>query len=157
MINPESELEHIVNSAQPGDGMIEAWQRVERHIAAVDRIGRIAAQFGTSAAAAFGLLVEYPGDNFRTDDRALFCCNGPNLETDSVPFLRLGPGQEHRRSPWYQVPLRLNSVSEAAERYRQWCESQWEAQHPNTTIQYQLPDGGRGEKTLVNPFKAKAN
>ena len=61
----------------------------------------MAAQFGVRPTAQFSLIAEHPGDNHPTDDRALFCCNGPGLEGDSLPFVQWGPNQEHRRSPWY--------------------------------------------------------
>lgn len=153
VINPESTLEHIVASAQPGDGMIEAWQQLDGHLAAISKIGAVASQFGCRPTAQFPLITEYPGDNFRTDDRALYCANDPSLETDSAPFLRTEEG--HRKSAWFAVPLRLATVAQAAERYRAWCEGQWEKGHPNPVIQHQRPDGSVGEITLKNPFAAK--
>ena len=37
VINPDSELEHIVASAQPGDDTIELWQQLPVHLAAVSQ------------------------------------------------------------------------------------------------------------------------
>ena len=127
VISADSELEHIVASAQPGDDTITLWQQLPVHLAAVSKVGAVAAQLGARPTAQFPLITEHPGDNRATDDRALYCCNGPGLEGDSRPFVQWGPGQERRRSPWYRVPLQLNTVAQAAERYRQWCENQWEA------------------------------
>ena len=69
-------------------------------------------------------------------------------------------GPQPGTSPFTLVPgaAALNTVAQAAERYRQWCEHQWEAQHPNKVVQFTRPeDGSVGETTLVNPFLAKAS
>ena len=87
----------------------------------------------------------------RTHDVALFC-GGGGLETDSAPFLR--QQGRHRNSPWFAIPLKLNTVAEAKEKYREWCFGQWNAQHPNPVVQFTNPeDGSVAEKTLVNPFR----
>jgi hypothetical protein len=88
VISADSELEHVVASAQPGDDTIELWQQLTGHLAAVSKIGAVASQFGARPTAQFPLITEHPGDNHRTDDRALFCCNGPGLEGDSRPFVQ---------------------------------------------------------------------
>ena len=80
--------------------------------------------------------------------------NGPNLEADSAAFRGTGT---HRASPWFRVPLRLNTVAEAVERYRVWAEAQWDATHPNRVVQYQKPDGSVGEREVKNPYAAKAS
>ena len=71
VISAESTLEHIVESAQSGDNTIELWQQLTGHIKIVEAIRAIASQFGARPTAAFPLIAEVPGDNFRTDDRAL--------------------------------------------------------------------------------------
>jgi hypothetical protein len=149
LINPESSAEHVIASGQPE--LVEAWRTLDDHLAVLGAIGSIAAQFGARPSARFPLITEHPGDNYKTDDVALFCGSG-GLETDSAPFLR--QQGRHRQSPWFLIPLRLNTVAQAEERYRLWAASQWDAQHPNPTIQYTNPDDGSvAEMTLVNPFR----
>ena len=72
-------------------------------------------------------------------------CGAGNLITDSAVFLR--PDQGHRSSPWFRVPLRLNTIAEAQARYDEWASSEWDAVNsgPPTTyvdesgIQRELP------------------
>ena len=44
MISPESSAEHILESGQPG--LVECWQQLPGHLAALDRIVAVARQFG---------------------------------------------------------------------------------------------------------------
>ena len=149
LINPESSAEHVIASGQPE--LVTAWQSVDPNLAVLSAIGAVAAQFGARPSARFPLITEHPGDNYKTDDVALFCGSG-GLETDSAPFLR--QQGRHRNSPWFAIPLKLNSVAQAKERYRLWAASQWEAQHPDPVVRYTNPeDGSVAEKTLVNPFR----
>jgi hypothetical protein len=153
LIPPESDLAAWLSTARPD--AVEAWQQLPGHLGVLDRIGRIAASFGARPTAHFPLFVEQGfTENRLVSDVALFCANGNDLAADSAPFLRLGP-TGHRASPWFAVPLRLNSTTQAAERYRQWCESEWDKTHYTRTVQHQKPDGSVGEFTLRNPFKPK--
>ena len=47
-INTESTAEHILATAEPG--LIEAWQRLDTHLAIINSIGVIASQFGCRTA-----------------------------------------------------------------------------------------------------------
>jgi hypothetical protein len=74
----------------------------------------------------FPLIEEYTlGDGFRLEDRAIWCADGLDLESDSRAFRQFDRG--HRTSPWFRIPLRLNTVAEARERYRRWAEVRWDA------------------------------
>ena len=151
LIPRETELTQWLSTAKPE--AVTVWQGLGGHIAALTAIGNIASQFGCRPTARFPLIAEVPGDNFRTDDRALFCCCG-GLVTDSAPFLAIDRG--HRQSAWMAVPLRLNSVAQAKERYRAWCEGEWDKVHYTRIVQYTNPaDGSVSELELKNPFKAK--
>jgi hypothetical protein len=55
-INAESEVEHILATAEPG--LIEAWQQLDGHLAIINSIGAIASQFGCRTAR-FPLIEEY--------------------------------------------------------------------------------------------------
>jgi hypothetical protein len=48
-----------------------------------------------------------------------------DVESDSRAFRQFDRG--HRTSPWFRIPLRLNTVAEARERYRRWAEVRWDA------------------------------
>ena len=101
------------------------------------------------------MIAEVPGDNYKTSDVALYCCSG-GLVADSAPFLSINGG--HRQSPWMAVPLRLNTVAQAKERYRIWCEGEWDKIHYTTKVQYTNPaDGSVSEFELENPYKTKVS
>jgi hypothetical protein len=122
-INAESTVEHVLATAEPG--LVEAWQQLNSHLATINAIGGIAAQFGPRLGK-FPLITEYANaDNFRLDDRAIVCTDG-NLETVSAAFKR--PDQGHRTSPWFKVPLKLHTVDSMRDRYRVWAAAEWERQ-----------------------------
>ena len=102
VINPDSELEHVIACAQPGDDTIALWQQLPVHLAAVAKVGAVAAQFGVRPTAQFSLIAEHPGDNHRTDDRALYCCQRrrPGGRLDAVCAMGPQPGA----SPLALVP-----------------------------------------------------
>ena len=116
IIPTEQPAEQFLRTANPA--AIAAWQHLDGHLATIDTIGRIAAQFGCRTAQ-FPMIEEYAlGDGFRLDDRAIVATDGP-LESDSAVFRH--PDQGHRTSPWFRLPLRLHSIDSARERYRQWA------------------------------------
>jgi hypothetical protein len=139
-------------SAQPA--AVKAWQQLDGHIAAIDAVGRAAAQLGCRTGHFSQIEVYSLADNFRLDDRALFCTDG-QLIADSTVFHR--PDQGHRTSPWFRLALKLHSVDSARERYRIFASAEWQRQHPNPVIQRQTADGGVEELTLKNPYGAKAS
>jgi hypothetical protein len=95
VIPADQPAEEFLRSAKPV--AVGVWQKLDGHIAALDAVGRVAASFGPRTGN-FPLIAEYAlGDGFRLDDRALWCCNGPNLVADSAAFIR-GTGT-HRASP----------------------------------------------------------
>lgn len=86
----DTPVEVFMHSAKPG--AIDAWQKLDGHIAVIASIAAIAAQFGPRLGK-WPLVTEYSlGDGFRLDDRALFCADG-ELVADSHPFIetRSGP------------------------------------------------------------------
>jgi hypothetical protein len=122
LINPESSVEQILESGTPE--LVAVWQGLKAHIAAVSAIGDVARQFGPRLGN-FPAITEYSlAEGFRVDDRALFCCGGPSLALDSAPFLV--PDSPHRGSAWFRVPLKLNTLTQAKERYRRFASEQWE-------------------------------
>lgn len=149
LIPRETALEQWLSTAEPA--AVTAWQELGSHIAALTKIGNVASQFGARPLARFSLIREVAGDNFATDDRALFCACG-GLAGDSIPFLQIDRGG--RESAWMAVPLRLNTVAEARERYRAWCEGQWDGIHTTRTVQFNNPaDGSASQIELKNPFR----
>jgi len=105
--------------AQPA--ALAVWQGLDEHLSVIDRIGLVPAQFGPRNGN-FPLIEEYTlGDGFRLEDRAISCADGPDLESDSRASRQ--PDRGHRTSPWFRIPLRLNTVAEARERYRRWAEA----------------------------------
>ena len=117
-INAESSTEHLIASGEPE--LVTVWNALDGHIQAVSRIGKLASDFGSKSTARFGQVREFgQGDVFRVSDLALMCCTG-SLVADSAPFLV--PDGPHRASAWFRVgSLRLNSISEARERYAAWA------------------------------------
>jgi hypothetical protein len=151
LIAPETDLAQWLHTAEPA--AVTAWKALDAHLAVINRIGWVASQFGPILGN-FALITPFAGgDNFRLHDTALFCCGG-DLEADSAAFRRPGT---HRASPWCRTQLQLHSVDSAAERYRLWCESEWDKTHYTRTVQHQKPDGSVGEFELQNPYAAKAS
>jgi len=134
--------------AQPA--ALAVWQGLDEHLSVIDRIGLVPAQFGPRNGN-FPLIEEYTlGDGFRLEDRAISCADGPDLESDSRASRQ--PDRGHRTSPWFRIPLRLNTVAEARERYRRWAEASSDATHPNRVVQHQKPNGSVGR---VRDLKSK--
>jgi hypothetical protein len=148
LIPAEGDLATWLHRAEPA--AVDAWKSLDKHVAVVEGIGRIAAQFGPRGN--FALMVECAGgDMYKLHDTAIWCCSG-DLEADSAYFHRPG---SHRASPWCRTKLELHTVDSAKERYRAWCEIGWDKTHYTRTVQFQKPDGTVGEFELKNPFKAK--
>jgi hypothetical protein len=140
VIPTEAPAEEFLRIAQPA--ALAVWQGLDEHLSVIDRIGGIAAQFGPRNGN-FPLIEEYTaGDGFRLEDRAIWCADVPDLESDSRAFRHSDRG--HRTSPWFRIPLRLNTVAEAREPDRRWAEASWDATHPNRVVQHQKPDGSVG-------------
>ena len=124
LIDPESDPEHILASGQ--SGLVDAWQGLNEHLAAITRIAVVARQFAPRLGH-FPQIVEYANaDNFRLSDSALMCTDGP-LEIDSALFHQ--PDRGHRTSPFFRVPLRLHTIETARERYNAWAADEFDAQH----------------------------
>lgn len=122
LFTPESVPAEILASADAAT--IAAWQQLPAHIEGVAVIGGIARQFGCRLGQ-FPQVTEWAtADNFRIDDRALFCADGPDVAIDSAPFM--SPDTGRVTSPYFRVPLRLNSIEEARDRYRRFASAQWE-------------------------------
>jgi hypothetical protein len=125
LFTAESTPEHVLASGEPGT--IEAWQSLDGHLRVVAKIGAIASQFGCRPTAQFPQIVEFvAADTFRITDAAVMCTAG-NLVTDSALFGQ--PDQGHRTSPWARTTLKLHTIDEARERYRQWASAEWERIH----------------------------
>jgi hypothetical protein len=105
----------------------------------------------------FPAVTEYAlADNFRVDDRALFCADGHSLPLDSAPFLT--PDQGHRTSPWFRVPLRLHSLSSARARYAAFAADEFDKQHSGPRGGWIDENGQMHElPRQKNPFKVKAS
>ncbi len=122
LIDPELSVEQILENGAPE--LVAVWQGLKAHIVAVSAIGDVARMFGPRLGL-FPAIIEYPlAEGFRVDDRALFCVGGHDLALDSAPFLV--PDSPHRGSAWFRVPLRLNTLEQARDRYRQFASDQWE-------------------------------
>ena len=151
LIPTDQPAEQFMHSAKPA--ALSAWQKLDGHLAVITAIGAIAARFGCRTAR-FRLIEEYTlADNFRLDDRPLFCCDG-ELEADSRPFGR--PDSGHRTSPWFRTALKLHSVKGARDRYRGWAAVEWERINAGPTTSWLGDDGQMHEQPRPeNPFKAK--
>jgi hypothetical protein len=154
LIPRETDLSQWLADAKPQ--AVTAWQQLPGHLSVLDRIGRIVASFGSRPSAHFPLFAETGySDSRLVSDVALFCANGDSLAADSAPFLRLGPAA-HRASPWFAVPLRLNTVEQARARFEAWNATEWDKSHAQRVVQFTKPDGTLGEMELINPHRAKA-
>ena len=148
MINAESSAEHILESGQPG--LVECWQQLPGHLAALNQIVAVARQFGPRVGN-FPMITEYASaDGYKLEDSAIWCAVGDNLEADSAAFRRPGT---HRQSPLFAVPLRLNTLEQARERYRLWACAQWEEQHSGPTAGW-IDEHGEYHETPrpANPY-----
>ena len=84
--------------------LVECWQQLPGHLAALNKIAAVARQFGPRVGN-FPLITEFANsDNYRLEDAAIWCADG-NLEADSAAFRR--PGVQPRQSPLFNVPLAL--------------------------------------------------
>jgi hypothetical protein len=149
-ISPESSVEHIIMSGD--SGLVECWQQLPEHLAALNRIALVARQFGPRVGN-FPLVREFANaaDNYKLEDSAIWCAAG-NLEADSAAFRRPGT---HRQSPLFNVTLRLNTLEQARERYRIWASAQWEQQHSGPTGGWIDEDGEYHEQPRpANPYAA---
>jgi hypothetical protein len=123
LIPPSGSAEQFLATARPK--AVAAWQGLGEHLAQIEAISRIAAQFGCRIAP-FPMITEFAlGDGFKLDDRAIMCTDGP-IEADSALFR--GPGT-HRASPWCRTVLRLHTVASSRDRYREWAAGEWDRQH----------------------------
>ena len=92
MINAESSAEHILESGQPG--LVECWQQLPGHLAALNQIVAVARQFGPRVGN-FPMISEYANaDGYKLEDTAIWCAAGNNLEVDSAAFRRPAPPSE---------------------------------------------------------------
>ncbi len=152
LIPMESSPEHILETAE--DGALEAWRSLDAHIRIVDVIGtQIAAQFGCRLGN-FPQITELANaDGHKLEDRALFATGG-DLEVDSSLFRRPG---SHRNSPWCRTTLRLATVAEARERYREWASMEWDRVHSGQPESWIDEHGQMHQKPKPrNPFRQKA-
>jgi len=123
-IPPDTPAEQFLRTAKPA--AISCWQQLDSHLAIVNAIGVLAAQFG-SHTGLFPQITEFAlGENFRLDDRAIWATDG-QLESDSAVFGR--PDQGHRTSPWFRLPLKLHSMASAQARYDGWAAVEFDRIH----------------------------
>ena len=57
-----------------------------------------------------------------------------------------------KTSPWLRLPLKLNSVAEAAERLRVFAEAEWDAANAHRAGSGRLTANGFVPEVRVNPF-----
>lgn len=153
LIPIDTPAEQFLRTAKPA--AVTAWQGLDTHLATIDTIGRIAAQFGPRTGN-FPQIEEFAlGDGFRLDDRAIWATDG-QLVSDSAVFHR--PDQGHRTSPWFRLPLQLHTADSARDRYREWAASEWDRQHGGPMASW-IDDKGQAHELPrpVNPYRAKAN
>ena len=153
-INSESTLEHLVATGE--SGLVEAWNDLGGHIAAITAIANVASQFGSRPTATFPQLKEFTAGHVHLlDDRALMACDG-GLLADSSLFRR--PDTGHRSSPFFQTILKLHSISSAQQRHDQWAADEHDRIHRDR------PRGGKILEDGVvaydpippNPFQGRA-
>ncbi len=122
-INSESDPSFILSTGDANT--VAEWKALPQHLAVVSGIGAVARLFGCRPTAQFSQIREYAGaENYRLEDAALMCCAG-NLVAESAMFVRPDP-IGHRASPWARCVLRLNTISEARDRYRSFAESEFD-------------------------------
>jgi hypothetical protein len=151
-INPESTLEHIIATGESG-GLIEAWNDLNAHIAAITKIAAVASQFGSRPGAMFPQVREYtPGHTHLLDDRALMVCDG-GLLADSSLFRR--PDTGHRSSPFFRTGLRLHTVAEAQHRHDEWAAGEHDRIHRDRPRGGRIGDDGTViyDEVPPNPFR----
>ena len=90
LIPAGTDLAQWLSTARPN--AVEAWQQLPGHLAAVDRVGRIAASFGARPSARFPLFVEQGyTDNRLVSDVALFWSTAPPWPATAPRFCGSAP------------------------------------------------------------------
>ena len=147
---PPGSIDSFLASATPE--AVTAWQQLNAHVSALEKIGRIAAAFGPRTGM-FPQIVEYTlGDGFRLDDRAIMCTNG-NLPVDSSGFQ--SPDQGHLSSPWCQTTLKLHTIESAQARYQESAAAEWDKFHSGPQESWIDENGQAHEKPRpTNPYRA---
>jgi hypothetical protein len=155
-INPESTLEHLVTVAE-SPRLVECWNSLGAHIAAITKIAAVAAAFGSRPQAMFPQIKEFtPGHVHLLDDRALMACDG-SLLADSALFRR--PDTGHRSSPFFRTPLKLHTIAEAQARHNQWAADEHDRIHRDRPRGGRIEEGGQViyDEPPPNPFRASVN
>lgn len=135
------------------------WNAIDKQVDTLQRIGAVVCAFGPNSGTwpMMDVPVTLSGAG-GLHDAALMCCDPSKYDVMAASAMFRQPGQAtHRHSPWFRASpiLRLNTIAEAAETLRQWCERAWEAQHGGTNNRQGFidPDKGFVATPTPNPYR----
>lgn len=132
-----------------------AWGRLPDLVSQVDRIAAIAAVFGPLEDLAVVDNLTNRDTFLRLgwlDPRALMCCGG---DVARVTETFRQPNTAWQTSPWLRVPLELQTIASAQERYREVAESDWAARESQRSGSGTLTEHGFVPDTRPNPHKQR--
>jgi hypothetical protein len=132
-----------------------AWGRLPELVRQISRIGAIAAAFGPHAELA---VVDNLTKNDSLlnlgwcNDHALMCTEG-DIATMSGAFRQ--PNPHWQTSPWLRVTLKLATIDDAQDRYRQAAEEDFTARESHRSGRGTLTDQGFIPDIQTNPHTAR--
>ena len=147
MVDINTDHQTLVETATPAQ--LDAWRSLRPAIAKLDAIGAIVREFSPRAGH-FGIF-DMPGlvEPASINDEAIFCADVELVKASKVFGVRRA---DPMTSPWLRTAPRLQSVAEAKERFRAWCEGEWEHLNGNYQTRGRLTDDGFKPEQRTNPF-----
>jgi hypothetical protein len=149
-IDPSWTADYIAKEATPDQ--TAAWRKMPGLIAKVDQIAALVANFGVHGNFA---QLDQPTSGLHNyirglrDESLLLTSFDPWRASEVISARRA----DWRTSPWVRLPLQLNSLPEARERYRAVCEAAWAAAESQRAGRGTLSaDGGFVPERRINPF-----
>ena len=141
----------LVETATPAQ--LDAWRSLRPAIAKLDAIGALVREFGPRSG--HFAVIDMPGlvESAAVNDEALFCSDVELVNASKVFGARRA---DPMTSPWLRTAPRLQSVAEAKERFRAWCEGEWEHAQGNFQSRGRLTDDGFVPEVRTNPYAVRA-
>ena len=149
IVDINTDHQTLVETATPAE--LDAWRSIRPAIAKLDAVGAIAREFGPRAGR-FGVL-DMPGlvEPASINDEALFCSDVEPVQASRVFAARRA---DPMSSPWLRTAPRLQSVADAKERFRAWCDGEWQHLNGNYQGRGRLTDEGFVPEVRTNPYAA---
>jgi hypothetical protein len=131
---------------------LDAWRAIRPAVAQLDTISVIARGFGPRSVD-FGVLDQPPlVDPLDLVDDAVMCTGSDVVQAGRAFRARRA---DIRTAPWLRITPKLNTISEAKERLRQWAEQEWTLLNPHDPSRGALGEDGHGHviaEVRRNPY-----